>query len=654
MFQRVDRFQVEPPSEVRPYLLTPEESRTHFKPREEKQTWYDFRLMPNEKMTPEKFKEAGKVIFISKGADDFIVGSFFNEHGQLDFIRTDFSVPDPLKITTEMKERVLECAIKGRHIQPTSEVMYRGVPCVTDTEWSQEKEAMASKLPAHFVNRFTVPHGSIGKIMINGRAEFVRPGRHIIMEENIKECVHESLANKRIMHGNRCILSVFDEEYVYARDPAAPKEDYKLLTAGIHLLEKKLILANVNEPYGLDVKVRFDNGVEETLFVKIAQGKIGVALDQDPRMQRAPLEERLHILDQGVNAMNAVFLNEVLDARVSSKMGILECKLSAFNQNGKEVNINVKLHYKLDKDNVFYTYQRFYNKNVKDSITKAIEATVIRELTSVISSNPNVSEANLLPDTSIRALNNQFLRLPMEVESIQGSTIRYRKMNLQGQIAPDTRRKIEEEALRQYRILSASPGITNGNIVAALNDKLREMLGEPMVTIDKVSYSMQPKNLVDEHEQDLTTIARIKEEQRALIAAFQSDMASQQQRRCPMTEEMGRLQEENGALDRTLAELNSKLDEEWLSEQEKLDGVLAESLHEFGKNNLDLSQTCATLAFDLKIQENRSANREVRMQQAPEEKQSQRRPNRHGLMSLNPSSSRARPSRARDDHCSIS
>lgn len=650
MFQQVERFLVAPPSEVRPYLLSPEESRTYFKPRDEKQTWYDFRLMPDAKMTPEKFKAAGKVFFLSKGGDDCIVCSFLNEYGQMDFIRTDFFVPGPLKITPEMKEHVLECALRERHIQQTSEVMYRGIPCLTTTEWSQEKDEMASKRSPYQIKRITVPDGNIGKIIINGRAEFLRPGRHIFMDSNIKDCGHESLLNKRIMHDNRCILTVSDEEYIYARDPASSEEDYKLLTTGIHILEKRLILAQVKEPYGLDLKVTFDNGSEKTLFAKIAQGKIGVALDQDPRMQRTPIEERLHILDQGVNTMNVVFPNEVLDARISSKMGNLECQLSAFNLYGKAVTANVTLQYKLDKDSVFYTYQRFYKRHVKNSITKAIEEMVLSELTRVIASTPHVSEENLLPDTSIRALNHQFLRLPMEVESIQGSTIRYRKMNLQGQISQDVRRRIETEALRQYGILSINPSITASNIVTALNDKLREVLGEPMVTIGEVSYSMHAQNLEDEQAQDLASRERIEEEQRAGIAVFKSDVTNQQQRRRFLAEEMGRLHAENRALDRTLAELHAQIDKELLSEQEKLDSAALEHLNELAKANPDLKKTCATLVSELNSHE----HKEARVQPIPEREQSQSKANRHSFMLLTPTRNKGHSAQEQGKNCSIS
>ncbi len=321
MFQQVDRFQVEAPSEVRPYLLSPEESRTYFKPQEEKQTGYDFYLMITGNIPADKLKGVGKTFFVKKNDENKLMCLFLNTHGNLDEVSTDFVAPDPFAITAQMKEHILERAVRRRQIPATSEVMYRGIPCYTDTEWSEEMDMIASTLPSYQVKYFTVPDGSIGKLMVNERPVFVRPGKHIFMESNIRECGYESLMNKRIMHGNRCILTVADEEYVYARDPAAPEEDYKLLTTGIHILEKKLILATINEPYGLDLKVRFDNGTEKTLFAKIAQGKIGVALDQNPRNQRRLLEERLHILDQGVNAMNTVFSNETLDARVSSKMG---------------------------------------------------------------------------------------------------------------------------------------------------------------------------------------------------------------------------------------------------------------------------------------------------------------------------------------------
>ncbi len=277
----------------------------------------------------------------------------------------------------------------------------------------------------------------------------------------------------------------------------------------------------------------------------------------------------------------------------------------------------MKLQYRLEKDNVFYTYQRFYNPQIKDSITKAIEEAVVRELRKVITTNSNVSEENSLPEDSIRALNLEFKRLPMEVVSVQGSTLQYRKMNLQGQISRENKALIETQARQEYDLLAATPGMTAANVVAPLNTKLKEVLGEPMITIGKVSYSMHPMNPEDEFEQDLMSTSRIEEEQRLRAEAFKLDLISMQRRNSALSDELAALRNANLALDQRLAHLTRELDEE-----------LEKNLQDFTQNNPDTRQN-------------------IQKQPVSEEKPAPNSPNRHRFMALDQSMSREGMSQVR-------
>lgn len=292
----IDRHTGRVAPELAPFCLNPEESRSYYNRDSNKKTWYDLCLIgQNTRIEPNK-------LYLELDANNTLVYTVIAPNGTVAKAKTSIVTPAPLTIqkAIELKDQILRQTTLAKHTEASPYLYYEGIPCANTYFAPQARST------------HTVPEGHVGLLVTNGKYEFLSPGSHLLPAG--AEFKLEKANQKHIVHGTMQVVTVQGQDLFQVTDPLK-MDDFRILTQGRHVLElasgkvkpveetNKQVLwvkddevAKAPKPESKaepkagekpkeDVKVPAGRKPGRVIFVKVPQGKVGVAYDNEGQLR---------------------------------------------------------------------------------------------------------------------------------------------------------------------------------------------------------------------------------------------------------------------------------------------------------------------------------------------------------------------------------